>query len=428
MNPPSPRVAPLLAVLGTLSLALPFVVATPTDALACTAFGLPGTTTLSKDAGAGPIVAKSYDWANGDGAVHTNRRGVRRTGMTGSKRDRVAKWISQYSSVTFNQYGRDMPNGGMNEKGLVVEVLWLTESRFPDRDARPALNELQWVQYQLDNFATLAEVAVAAPFLRISNLYAPVHYFVCDASGTCGTFEFLNGSLVMHVGKTLPLPVLTNNTYAQSQAIAAKYKGIGAAGSKASLPTGGSSLARFTRAASQVQAHRGTGMKVKAAFATLDDVAQHNDYTKWQIVYEPKALNVHFRTNTKRAVKTIKVPTGDAGHCRHPVKVADMAATQGGNLRLKTYDAKKNSALVSRSFGKLGLVALALAPLVSKVKAMPGQSYCTLPAANAKTCSRGNDCPYPLGCHKGKCGPPTQQSECQSDAHFSGGRCDQGPM
>jgi penicillin V acylase-like amidase (Ntn superfamily) len=31
--------------------------------------------------------------------------------------------------VTFNQYGRNFPSGGMNEAGLVIELMWLEGSR-----------------------------------------------------------------------------------------------------------------------------------------------------------------------------------------------------------------------------------------------------------------------------------------------------------
>jgi choloylglycine hydrolase len=54
----------------------------------------------------------------------------------------------------------------MNEAGLVVEIMWLKESEYPPPDEHPTVNELQWVQYQLDNFATVTEVAANAERLR----------------------------------------------------------------------------------------------------------------------------------------------------------------------------------------------------------------------------------------------------------------------
>ena len=64
------------------------------------------------------------------------------------------------------------PLGGMNEKGLVVEIMWLDSSEYPKPDGKPSVNELQWIQYQLDNFATVNDVLSAAAKIRVSKVYA----------------------------------------------------------------------------------------------------------------------------------------------------------------------------------------------------------------------------------------------------------------
>ena len=73
--------------------------------------------------------------------------------------------------------------GGMNETGLVVEVMWLQGTKYPARDERPALRELSWVQYQLDNCCTIGEVIATDSKIRITGDSAPIHYLVCDTSG-----------------------------------------------------------------------------------------------------------------------------------------------------------------------------------------------------------------------------------------------------
>ena len=46
----------------------------------------------------------------------------------------------------------------MNEKGLVANLLWLPETEYPVRDqSKPGLAITAWVQYMLDNFATVDE-------------------------------------------------------------------------------------------------------------------------------------------------------------------------------------------------------------------------------------------------------------------------------
>ena len=42
-------------------------------------------------------------------------------------------WTSKFGNVTFNQYGKEFPTGGMNENGLVIELMWLNEARYPGK-------------------------------------------------------------------------------------------------------------------------------------------------------------------------------------------------------------------------------------------------------------------------------------------------------
>src|SRR5438067_1938354 len=84
----------------------------------------------------GDTVGKCYDWNMGQGLVLLNPRGLDKSAMPMSPTDRPARWHADHASLTFNQYGREMPNGGINEAGLVVEVMWLDETRLPPPDAR----------------------------------------------------------------------------------------------------------------------------------------------------------------------------------------------------------------------------------------------------------------------------------------------------
>ena len=112
------------------------------------------------------LFGKNYDWMVGDGLVFVNKRGVAKTSTEESN---PAKWVSQYGSVTFNQYGRENPSGGMNEAGLVIELMWLDETQYPKVDSRPAVDVLEWIQYQLDNSATVEEVIKNSEKIRINS-------------------------------------------------------------------------------------------------------------------------------------------------------------------------------------------------------------------------------------------------------------------
>ena len=57
----------------------------------------------------------------------------------------------------------------MNIKpGLVASAMDLGLTAYPAPDARPAITPLQWIQYQLDTAATVADVIASDLELRIS--------------------------------------------------------------------------------------------------------------------------------------------------------------------------------------------------------------------------------------------------------------------
>ena len=99
------------------------------EATACTTFCL--------KRGSQAVFGKNYDWGVGDGLVIVNKRGVAKTALI-PPQEKPARWVSRYGSLTFNQYGRELPSGGMNEAGLALELMWLDETRYPAPDGRPA--------------------------------------------------------------------------------------------------------------------------------------------------------------------------------------------------------------------------------------------------------------------------------------------------
>ncbi|TVQ13078.1 MAG: linear amide C-N hydrolase, partial [Bacteroidetes bacterium] len=105
-------------------------------------------------------LGKTMDYNTGRGFVFVNQRHDSKVGFS-IPPEKPSQWVSKYGSITFNVYGKDLPNSGMNEKGLVVESLWLDETLYPEPDSRDALPELAWIQYMLDNCATIDEVIEA---------------------------------------------------------------------------------------------------------------------------------------------------------------------------------------------------------------------------------------------------------------------------
>ena len=319
----------------------------PSRAAACTTFCLRSNGDV--------LFGKNYDWSIGYGHVVTNKRGVAKTAMVEAEGDRPATWTSKYGSVTFNQFGREFPSGGMNEAGLAVELMWLDDTKYPKPDARPAVGTLGWIQYQLDNHATVQEVLDHAGEVRISS-GVPLHYLVCDQTGAAASVEFLDGRLVCHEGASMPAAALANDTYARSLAYSKRFAGFGG---HEPVRKGAGSLDRFTRAAAAMRAYdpaRGVA-PVDYAFGVLGDVAQ-GEYTKWSIVYDLTRLRVYFRTHESPAVKYVDLRAFDLS-CASTVRVLDMSAPLAGDVSAKftDYTRERNRALIDASFGDVDFLA-----------------------------------------------------------------------
>ncbi len=297
------------------------------------------------------IVAKSYDWDVDSGMIVANLRGLRKIAFGLNPLDKPAKWTSKYASLTINQYGRELPLGGVNDKGLTVEIMWLPGTKFPGLDLRPTVNELQWIQYQLDNFANTAEAVLAADKVRISKAYAEVHYLVCDAKGECATFEFLKGKSVVLSGAQVPVPTLANDTYTDHLQHLALYRGHG--GSR-SVPTDSSSLSRFVRATILAEKYdpRGPRSAVDAGFDILDSV--HAPDSVFNIVYESTSSRVHFRTRAFSTIKTAKISDFDldCSKTQEKTQIFDMNQKLTGDISAKfsVYTEAENRRLVDLAF------------------------------------------------------------------------------
>lgn len=276
------------------------------------------------------VFGRNYDWITGNGMVCTNQRAMAKESANTSD-GKTISWISLYSSITFNQYGKEFPTGGMNEKGLVVELMWLDGTQYAAADNRPALGVLQWIQYQLDNCAAVDELIATDKKIRIASKGGPpLHYLVADATGNAATIEFLEGKMVVHKGKELPFPVLTNNTYTSC---------INQAGVAISSPDvkevsfTDNSIDRFARAGYMVKQFQQTEMAVPIidySFSILDKVAQ-GTHTKWSIVYDISHKQIFFKSNGFTSVKNIAFADFNFS-CYLPSKAWDINQAPAGHI------------------------------------------------------------------------------------------------
>lgn len=326
---------------------------------ACTAF-------LQSDLLAG----KNYDWHLDQGLLIVNKSGVAKRSMMLDPTDTPAEWVSKYGSVTFNQYGREMPNGGMNEAGLVIETLMLPGTLNPARDERPAVTA--WLQYQLDNSRTVDDVVASDKTVRISQaMPMPLHFFVCDAQGHAAVVEFLNGKFVCHTGDELPQKLITNNTCAQSLEFLSKRKGFG--GTEPIRKGSHDSLDRFAVAADRLRSYQpeSRAEAIQYAFDTLAAVRQ-GDATKWSIVYDLKSLEIHYKTERCSEVRTVRLKDLDFGP-KSPVRMIGINTPQTGllNPHLADYDPDVNRWLVFYTVRHTPMIAMLPDALVEMLAVYP---------------------------------------------------------
>lgn len=276
------------------------------------------------------VFGRNLDWNTGVGFVFVNKRNIGKSAVVYPP-ELPAEWISKYGSITFNQYGRELPMGGMNEAGLIVEQMWLGGTKFPEPDQRPALRELNWIQYQLDIHQTVEEIIASDADVRISPDSAPIHFLVCDRSGTKATIEFLKGKMVVHRATTMPVAALANNTYEESLEYLKRFQGFGG---EEAIPTSMGSFNRFVWAAQGIEEYRNRGEStiegiVDHAFEILKTVSQ-GSFTQWSIVYDPQNLAISYKTCQSPGIKTLSMDAFDFA-CKTPCQVLDIDDVESGN-------------------------------------------------------------------------------------------------
>jgi choloylglycine hydrolase len=320
-----------------LTVFLLLILVTKYELYGCTAFS------LKQDNKA--VVGCSYDWELDDGLIFVNKRGIKKEAIVISPDESPAQWVSVYGSVTFNQYGREIPIMGMNEAGLVLSSLWLDETQYPEPDGRKAVTN--WMQYVLDTCGSIGGIQEKSKKVKIDKLMpASLQFFVCDENGQAAVFEFLEGKMVCITGDNMPVPVITNYTYNSRIKLYEKWKQ-------------GDSLKnvrdrRFIKAARSLEQKQvGKNKRIEEqAFSILDTVRQGN-FTKWQIVFNQTKKQITYKTLRRPTEKTVRFEKLDFNP-ETPVKMISINTTKTGLLNpyFAEFDADVNHWLVRYSFSK----------------------------------------------------------------------------
>lgn len=203
------------------------------------------------------VTGRNMDWKT---EMHSNiwvfPRGMERNGETDGN---SLAWKSKYGSVVTSAF-EIASTDGMNEKGLVANLLWLPETKYPLRDKnKPGLAITAWVQYMLDNFATVEEAVnfieedtfeVVSDMMPDGSRLATLHLSISDGTGDCAVFEYTDGKL--RVYHSMDYKVMTNSpTYDKQLALNDYWKSIGGL---TFLPGTNRPADRFVRASFYVDA------------------------------------------------------------------------------------------------------------------------------------------------------------------------------
>jgi penicillin V acylase-like amidase (Ntn superfamily) len=310
------------------------------------------------------IFGSNYDHPKDipDGLVFVNKRNVQKSIAESDSYSEHAQWTSKYGSVTFNLVAREAAFAGMNEAGLVVSLMALRESISPEPDRRRWIHSYFWLQYVLDNFSTVEEIIASNSSVRIQGKVPPYlipHYFASDKHGNCAVIEFLNGTMITHSGKNLPVKALANSTYDTSVSEWKKITALMKNGKP--VQSRNSSLRRFFRAAERVSSYKPTDSHaaVETAFNILDEVSGQkiqSGPTRWSLVFDTKNLRINFRTILHRAIREIDFAKLDFS-CKTPVKMLDINAKLSGEVtsRLEDYSFKKHLTHALKARKKWGM-------------------------------------------------------------------------
>jgi choloylglycine hydrolase len=261
------------------------------------------------------ITARSMDWKEDiPSALWIFPKGMKKDG--GIDKNSI-QWTSKYGSLAMSGYNAAIDDG-MNEKGLVANLLYLVESDYGS-SKNPTISIGALTQYVLDNYATVSEAVkglqskplqVVAPSLP-GGEKAALHLALSDASGDSAVFEFIKGKLVVHHSKEYK--TMTNSpTYDEQLAINNYFKKMDG---MVVLPGTNKASDRFARASfytNSIPKAKSQKEAVATAFSIIRNASVPIGITSpgepniastlWRSVSDQKALTYYFDSATAPSV------------------------------------------------------------------------------------------------------------------------------
>ena len=269
-------------------------------------------------------------------------------------------WVSRYGSISFNTFGRDLIDGGMNEAGLFIQEMSLVENQFPEDPTKPRFFMMLWMQYVLDNFESVEQVVESAQNVVIDGWNW--HFFAADANGRTAAIEFLAGKPVLTYGESMPIPVLCNETYALEMERLRSYEGFG--GERPVILNGdqqdrdsqkAEEDERFVNAATLIKRGEGSTLPpLDYGMTILEEMSWEG--TQWSYVCDLTHRKIRFRTKDSPNLKELSLEDFDFDS-QSPTRMLDIhTAGDVGPESFDDYSPALNRAALEKKISGWGSV------------------------------------------------------------------------
>lgn len=281
------------------------------------------------------ITGRTMDWADASAktALWVFPRGMKRDGGVGYN---PIKWTSKYGSIVTSFYDAGTADG-MNEKGLVANLLYLNEADFGNvtKSDKESLSVGAWAQYFLDNFASVREAVASMENPKFKIIAPPLpngkeaglHLSLSDETGDSAIFEYINGQLVIHHSSAYT--VMTNSpTFDQQLALNTYWDRIGG---NSFLPGTISAADRFVRVSYNLKVspkYKDPDLAIASVFSQIraisvplgmtDPVRPNIAMTLWRTVSDQKAKVYYFESVVFPAVSWIDLNKVDLSENASP--------------------------------------------------------------------------------------------------------------
>lgn len=297
---------------------------------------LPACSTIQLQKGQELIYGHNLN-ANGmdvPGLAFVNKRGIFKIGRTwkglsslDGADNATLQWIARYGSVTFNTFGRDLPDGGINEAGLYIWEMGLGNGEivYPKNESLPKLDQMSWMQYVLDNFATLDEALNSLTEVELDGW--GWHFFVSDCRGDCAAIDFIDGKVAVHRGAGMPVTGLFNTRYDRELELLRYYKGFGGCYEPSLTDP---EVPRFVKTAVMLRDYDPSQNAVEYGFLLLKNLTV-NETPDWSVIVDTRRGDIHFRTSRNPAIKTFSLKRLDFS-AASPVQILNIDIPAGGDV------------------------------------------------------------------------------------------------